>query len=238
MFSLASEVPPRPDLARTDPGSATTPFFARWTPMLEKIPHWLGHALKGIRAGHEKLTIARLDLSSVQSLLLTSPAFVSGTRLPERFTADGEGISPPLSWTSIPPGTSRLALIIEDPDAPTPRPLVHGLVVDIDPAVTSLGEGAIRADGAGSGGKNVGRNSGMREAWLPPDPPRGHGEHDYVFQLFALAPGESSTISDPGRADFLAEVNGRILAAGVLVGTYSRDEPALTGPVESAVQAT
>ena len=138
-------------------------------------------------------------------------------------------MSPPLTWRGLPPGTDSLALIVEDPDAPTPRPMVHAIVVSIDAGLNGLAEGAIRADGPGAGGKDVGRNSGLAEGWLPPDPPTGHGVHDYVFQLLALGPGQPSDAS-PGRTDFIDHVRGRVLAAGALVGTYSRAEEAPVGP--------
>lgn len=205
--------------------------------MLENLPHWLGRALATVRAGHDKLTIARFDTAGVAALDLASPAFASGARLPPRFTADGEGVSPPLIWRELPEGTVSLALIVEDPDAPTPRPLVHAIVVDIDPALNCLPEGSIVADAAGSGGKDVGRNSGFAEGWLPPDPPTGHGSHDYVFQLFALSAGEADKPS-PGRSDFVDHVRGRVLAAGVLVGTYSRGEEAGIGGFDAAPATT
>lgn len=204
--------------------------------MLESIPHWLGSALSGVRAGHDKLTLAQLDLANAGKLEVGSPAFASSARLPERFTADGDGASPPLTWRDVPDGTQSLALIVEDPDAPTPRPLVHAIVVDIDPNLGGLPEGAIRADGDGSAGKNVGKNSGLSEGWLPPDPPTGHGSHDYVFQLLALGPGKSSDEASPGRGDFRDHVSGRILAAGVLIGTYSRGVEAGIGPSAAAAQ--
>ena len=206
--------------------------------MLEHIPHWLGSALANIRAGHDKLTLARLDLAGAASLDLTSPAFAAGGRLPVRFTADGEGVSPPLLWRGVPEGTASLALIVEDPDAPTPRPMVHAIVVDIDPALDNLPEGAIRPDGAGADGKDVGRNSQFGEGWLPPDPPTGHGSHDYVFQLLALsADADADDKVSPGRSGFVDHVQGRVLAAGVLVGTYSRGEEAGIGPIGAAAPA-
>lgn len=212
--------------------------LGRCAAMLEKIPHWLGSALGNVRAGHDKLTLARLDLDRAASLDLSSPAFAPGDRLPPRFTADGDGVSPPLLWRGVPQGTKSLALIIEDPDAPTPRPMVHAIVVGIDPSLNGLAEGAIAPDGDGSADKDVGKNSRLAEGWLPPDPPTGHGNHDYVFQLLALGAGGPPGDSSPGRGEFIDHVQGRILAAGVLIGTYSRGEPADIGPDPSAVTAT
>src|SRR5689334_20231196 len=87
--------------------------------MLEHVPFWLGALMHNVRAGHAKLTIVNPDLDvGSSSLELSSPAFANGARLPERFTADGEGVSPPLVWRDPPEGTTSLALIVEDPDAP------------------------------------------------------------------------------------------------------------------------
>ena len=192
--------------------------------MLEHVPAWLGRLLRDRRAGHEALVIADPAIGlGAESLSLTSPAFANGGRLPLRFTADGEGLSPPLVWGAPPAGTRSLALIVEDADAPTPKPLVHAIVWAMPADTGHVAEGAIVADGAGGPDGDVGRNSFAREGWLPPDPPTGHGEHDYVFQLFALSdtPDIGAT---PGRGDVVAAIAGKVLAAGVLTGTYSRGE--------------
>ncbi|RZM19450.1 MAG: hypothetical protein EOP67_57530, partial [Sphingomonas sp.] len=65
--------------------------------MLEHVPQWLGHALRGWRAGTDKLAIVQPELGSFAALDLTSMAFADGGRLPVRFTADGDGVSPPPS---------------------------------------------------------------------------------------------------------------------------------------------
>lgn len=202
--------------------------------MLEHVPHWLGSALKGLRAGADKLAIVQPQLGSFATLHLASPAFANGGRLPERFTADGEGVSPSLFWTGVPEGTVRLALIVEDPDAPSPQPLVHAIVWDLPPD-GDLKEGAIVSDGAGSAdGSDVGRNSFLSEGWLPPDPPTGHGEHNYAFQLFALSEGPDLP-ETPGRAAVIEAMAGRVLAAGLLTGTYSRGQEVPVGPVGAAL---
>ena len=204
--------------------------------MLEHVPHWLGSALKGVRAGADKLAIAQAALGVFDAIEVRSPAFANGGRIPDRFTADGEGVSPPLFWTGVPEGTESIVLIVEDPDAPTPAPLVHAVVWGLPGSDGQLAEGAIVADGAGDANGDVGRNSYFREGWLPPDPPTGHGDHRYAFQLFALGPGGEPG-ETPGRGDVLQAMSGRLLAAGLLTGTYSRGEPAAAGPVGAAATA-
>ena len=194
--------------------------------MLEHIPGWLGRSLRSLRAGHARLAVATLDLpDALAALDLASPAFGDGARLPVRFTADGEGVSPPLVWGVVPEGTRSLALIVEDPDAPFPEPLVHAIVIGIAPDALRFEEGAIVADGPGG----VGRNSFFREGWLPPDPPTGHGMHDYVFQLFALDVEVAPDVS--GRVALARAITGHVLGVGVLTGTYSREEAATSGPL-------
>ncbi len=194
--------------------------------MLEHVPQWLGAMLRNVRAGHARLAAVDPDLTSDTVIELSSPAFASGARLPQRFTADGAGVSPPLIWGDVPAGTQSLVLIVEDPDAPAPRPLVHALVAGISPEIRQLAEGTIVPDGAGdpvSG--DVGRNSYFVEGWLPPDPPSGHGEHDYAFQLFALS-AELDLDANPGRSALVAAMAGKVIGLGLLIGTYSRGETA------------
>lgn len=192
--------------------------------MLEHVPSWLGTLMRDFRAGHEKLVVARQGIALAEERIeLTSPAFGDGQRLPIRFTADGDGISPPLMWGDVPPGTRSLVLIVEDPDAPTPNPLVHAVVVNISAEQREIREGAIAADRHNDNrDQDVGRNSYLSEGWLPPDPPTGHGEHDYVFQLFALDI-EPDMKPNSGRGDVVTAIAGHVLGTGLLVGTYSRE---------------
>lgn len=201
--------------------------------MLEHIPAWLGNAMSGLRAGADKLAIAQLG-QTFETLDLTSPAFAHEARMPPRFTADAEGdaLSPPLTWSTPPAGTERMVLIVEDPDAPAPQPLVHAIVWGLEADSGRLAEGAIVADGkADASGRDVGRNSYLREGWLPPDPPSGHGEHRYAFQLFAIGAGAGDPGDTPGRSAVIEAITGHVLAAGLLIGTYSREEEAPVGPV-------
>ena len=186
--------------------------------MLEHVPTFLGRALKSVRAGHGKLAVARLadeKTLGAGDFALTSGAFENGEPLDPMFTADEEdACAPPLAWTAPPAGTRELALIVEDPDAPSPQPLVHLLGWGFEGAAGDLFEG--------DDPPMIGLNSFNQAGWLPPDPPAGHGAHDYVFQLFAL--DTPLTLSaGAGRGALLDAIEGHVLAAAVLTGTYERD---------------
>lgn len=190
--------------------------------MLEKIPPRLGHALRGVRAGYEKIVSeSEPFLRTPDTIALESPEFGDGESIPLRYTADGDKISPPLTWRNAPADAEGLALIVEDPDAPSPEPLVHLLAWDLPPDLRELPEGEFRSPRHAGLDEMLGRNSYLQTAYLPPDPPAGHGPHLYVFQLFALD-RRLSFERPPGRKTVAEAMRGHVLAKGVLVGTYER----------------
>jgi Raf kinase inhibitor-like YbhB/YbcL family protein len=192
--------------------------------MLEKLPEAIGHALERQRAGMEKILFnAQRPGAELGLIEITSPAFAPNSQLPQRYTADGAGLSPPLRWRNVPASAVTLALIVEDADSPTPEPLVHGIVVDIDPRELGLVEGIFSGQPEASPEK-LGLNSYLMHGWLPPDPPPGHGVHRYAFQVFALSAGEPLSKS-PGRREVAAAVRDRAIAKGCLIGTYQREIP-------------
>ena len=70
----------------------------------------------------------------------------------------------------------------------------------------------------------------------PPDnPPPGHGEHRYAFQVFALAPGDAFS-GTPGRDALLEAIRQRGLASGLLVGTYARPDGTIRNDAPQAVR--
>ena len=121
----------------------------------------------------------------------------------------------------VPPEAEGLVLLIEDQDSPTPRPLVHAILAGLAPRDGELAEGALPSPDHEGEDHGLGRNSFLRRAWLPPDPPPGHGPHRYCFQVFALdhAPQLSGK---PIRTQVAQAMKGHVIARGLLVGTYER----------------
>ena len=94
--------------------------------------------------------------------------------------------------------------------------------MNIDPRLRGFDEGDITAETEATPA-NLGRNSFLRQAWLPPDPPPGHGIHRYAFQIFALLPGDEFS-SAPGRKELATAIRQRAIGSGLLVGTYQREQ--------------
>ncbi|MBE7196852.1 MAG: YbhB/YbcL family Raf kinase inhibitor-like protein [Parafilimonas terrae] len=188
--------------------------------MLEKIPSVVGEALSGLKAGVEKTAFFASFPDIPVSITLSSPAFADGAALPARFTADGAGVSPPLAWNGLPPDTASVVLLVEDAGSPTPQPLVHLIVWNLAADRTNLREGDV-SHSVQASDLPLGRNSFLQTAWLPPDPPSGHGQHAYVFQIYALRrPLELA--ESPGRGALLDAMRSLVSAKGMLVGTYAR----------------
>ncbi len=82
-----------------------------------------------------------VDEDRTVTLKLTSDDFREGQSIPRVCTGEGEDRSPHLAWSKPPQETRELALICDDPDAPTPKPWVHWVLYGIAPDVVSLPAG-------------------------------------------------------------------------------------------------
>ena len=189
--------------------------------MLEKLPHAVGRALKDNRPGLEKTLHMTAAADAPDLLTVESSAFLDGETMPAEFTADGRGLSPPLKWTGVTREAAGVLVVVEDADSPTPKPIIHLLACDEPGRDGEWAAGDVKSPAGEGAGHAVGRNSFLREGWLPPDPPPGHGPHRYVFQVFQLKHAAGFDHA-PGKKDVLKALENNVAAKGVLVGTYER----------------
>jgi Raf kinase inhibitor-like YbhB/YbcL family protein len=156
------------------------------------------------------------------SLILQSPVIPPGQKIPRRHTGDGEDLSPPLSWSGLPAQTRELALIVDDPDAPSSQPWVHWVLYKIPVAEQGIAEGVhAKASPSFPPGSIQGKNSWGSVGFRGPAPPKGHGTHRYFFKLYAL---DAPLALSPGmdKDGLIKAMQGHVLAEGELVGTYER----------------
>ncbi len=170
------------------------------------------------------LTIHAVQPQLAGGLAVRSTALDAEGRIDSQFSADGENVSPPLSWNLMPEAES-FALVVEDPDAPGDTPFLHWLIWDIPgdcaelPRGVSLGANPHQLPGAVQG-----RNDAGTQGWYGPKPPVGHGVHHYHFQLFAL--GKRLGMGPENNLmDVLNALKGNTLASGELVGLFENPDP-------------
>jgi len=98
---------------------------------------------KAITAG--AFAIALAAMASVAAggakMKVTSSAFQEGANIPSKFTCDGADTSPPLEIADIPSEAKSLALIMDDPDAPSGL-FTHWAVWNISPQTSAVREGS------------------------------------------------------------------------------------------------
>jgi Raf kinase inhibitor-like YbhB/YbcL family protein len=152
------------------------------------------------------------------ALSVSSSVFGEGDMIPDRYTCQGEDISPPLAWSGLPAGTQSLALIMDDPDAPV-GVFNHWVIFNIPADSPGLSQ-AVPAQAQLPDGARQGRNDFGRIGYGGPCPPSG-SPHRYQFTLYALdSLLELEMGADKGQV--LDAVEGHVLAQGRLTGRYQR----------------
>jgi len=149
------------------------------------------------------------------SMRVTSPVLKEGQPIPQKYTADGENVSPPLKWSHGPSGTSEYILIVEDADSDRKIPALHWMVYRLPLGTNELAENA-----AATGGLVQGRNYKGQIGYTGPETKKGN-THRYHFQVFAL---DQSLDLPPGatRQELGKALERGAIAKGELIATYSR----------------
>lgn len=150
---------------------------------------------------------------------IMSPAFEPGARIPTKFTCEGENVSPALIWRDVPEEAACLALIVDDPDAPSGT-FTHWVVYNLPTIPESLDEGVSLSERL-SEGLREGLNGAGQQGYMGPCPPRGHGEHRYYFRLYAL----DQKLALEGRVtrgQLLDVMEDHIIEQATWMGLYSR----------------
>lgn len=156
------------------------------------------------------------------TITIRSEAFAAGQPIPQRHTGDGEDLSPALSWAGVPDNAKELALIMDDPDAPTPEPWVHWVIYKLPATTTGLAEGIATSAQLGEpAGALQGKNSWGFLGYRGPAPPPGHGTHHYHFRVYALDTA-LDVAAGLDKRQLLHEMREHVIAEGELVGTYVR----------------
>ena len=146
---------------------------------------------------------------------ISSTAFGEGHMIPLEYSRGGGNISPPLEWNGIPDGTKSLALVVDDPDAPSGL-FVHWILFGIAPTLRRLERGQSTAS---IPGVRSGRNGFGNQGYDGPQPPEG--THRYYFHLYAL---DHDVNLKPGasRSELDHAMEGHVLGHATMMGKFQR----------------
>ncbi len=142
---------------------------------------------------------------------IISSAFQHNSKIPSKYTCDGENISPPLSFVDVPENAKSLALIMDDPDTRMGT-FVHWVLFNIDPKTKGINENFVASS------ISQGLNSANNRGYVGACPPTGI--HRYFFKLCALDAILNLTNSDKAAVE--KSMQGHILEKAELIGLYSR----------------
>ncbi|HEY3423796.1 MAG TPA: YbhB/YbcL family Raf kinase inhibitor-like protein [Negativicutes bacterium] len=148
----------------------------------------------------------------MELMKISSPAFANKTEIPAKYTCDGEDVNPPLHIENIPAGTKSLALIVEDPDAPSGL-WTHWALWNINPHQGEISEDSVPREAV------AGKNDFHRNSYGGPCPPSG--THRYFFKVFALDTVLGLAGSE-GREALEKAMDQHLLAQASLVGVYGK----------------
>jgi len=146
------------------------------------------------------------------TLTLSSPVFEHNGTIPAKYTCDGVNVSPPVLIGHVPAGTKSLALIVDDPDAPSGS-WVHWVLWNIDPTMKEIKEDSVPK------GAQQGLNDFRQKTYSGPCPPAG--THRYFFKLYAL----DTTLILPAnatKADLEKSMRGHTIEHAHIIGLYRR----------------
>lgn len=144
---------------------------------------------------------------------IVSSAFENNTKIPSKYTCDGENVNPPLSFLDIPANTKSLVLIMDDPDAPMGT-FVHWVLFNLNPKTSEIKENSIPQSAA------LGKTSVGKAGYVGPCPPSG--THRYFFKLFAINKVLPLT-SDVEKQTVEEAMKDSILDKAEIIGLYSRE---------------
>jgi len=159
------------------------------------------------------------DNPETMSLTLTSPAFANGEMIPQKYTCDGENVSPELHISNAPEGTRSFILVMDDPDIPVSVKQARGIdtfdhwvVFNIPGDTTVIPEGGLQE-------ATTGMNTRGTNGYTGPCPP--DKEHRYFFRLYAVS-GILNFIKAPTLHEVEAAAQGMSLGEATLTGRYER----------------
>jgi Raf kinase inhibitor-like YbhB/YbcL family protein len=166
-------------------------------------------------------------------MTMTVAGFPDGGQIPVKYSqaapgvATGEGLSPAISWTNVPPGTQSFVLNMHDMDVvrnKTSDDQAHWVVWNIPATATGLPEGVPKGAQLADGSYQI---SATGQMYRGPGAAANGPLHHYVFEIFALDTKidvRPTADAFETRANVLKAIQGHILGKAVYGGLFKRPQ--------------
>lgn len=152
----------------------------------------------------------------VSNFAATSSAFTNNGSYPKKYTCDSLGISPTLSWSNAPTGTTSYAITMHHIPGPGDKH-VYFVMYNIASTVTSIDEAV-----AGVGLFGINTVNG-KNAYTPPCS-QGPGDKLYTITVYALSSAPVFTVPQTQVTMdlLLSAISTKTLGTSIINVTYAR----------------
>jgi phosphatidylethanolamine-binding protein (PEBP) family uncharacterized protein len=196
--------------------------------LLERTVAWLLQNRKGHDAGliHKSTPFSKLPDPTIAVECNLGP---SGSDMPPEYSFFQQGIFPTLQWPAQ-NGAVEYLLVVEDPDAPFDKPVVHGIYYGISATTTQLTAKDFEVIGEESalilrGSFKYGLNR-RKSVYIAPRGLLGHGPHRYFYQLIAIRKKIDTRKLNTlvSKDEIIRQIEGNVLCWGAWHGVWELTE--------------
>lgn len=175
-------------------------------------------------AGSLALAFGGQSANAQAVFTITSSSFKDGTLLAKKNAGNaagnpncvGENVSPPLSWTNVPAGTTSFALVMTDPEG-RGTGVDHWIAYGIPASVTSFAEGETSKPSE----KYVGGiGTAKQSIYMGPCTPPNQSPHHYTFILIATDLDPKALPPGLTRLELFEKLNGHVKGSTGIIGLF------------------
>ena len=168
------------------------------------------------------LCLAYASIASAAPMTVSSSAFSENAVIPAAHgggqpDCGGQGVSPPIAWSGLPPGTRSVAIFMFDPDGAMGLGVSHWVAYNIAADRGHLQQGEGQKDGPGI---TIGKNIAGEAAYRGPCPPPGDVPHHYIVTVVATDLKPGALPAGLTRDELMAALKGHARGGASVVGRY------------------
>ena len=177
-----------------------------------------------VMAAGVALTLSGQSANAQAVFTITSSSFKDGQMLAKKNAGSnksnpncvGDNVSPPLSWTNVPAGTTSFALVMTDPEG-RGIGVDHWIAYGIPASVTGFAEDEV---GKPSDKYVGGKGTAGQGIYLGPCTPPNQSPHHYTFILIATDLDPKALPPGLTRLELFEKLTGHVKGSTGIIGLF------------------